>query len=93
MNNLYLQGIDPNDLKAEITAEVVKALRPLLADSQEPRLVDGDRMAELASVSRPTIDRAVLDDIIASVMIGRCRRYEPRAVIDALAAREVNDDA
>ena len=93
MNNLYLQGIDPNDLKAEITAEVVKALKPLLADSQEPRLVDGDRMAELASVSRPTIDRAVRDDIIPSVMIGRCRRYEPRAVIDALAAREVNDDA
>ena len=60
MNNLYLQGIDPNDLKAEITAEVVKALRPLLADSQEPRLVDGDRMAELASVSRPTIDLSLI---------------------------------
>ena len=85
MPDLILRDTDPDQLRAEITAEVVKALRPLLADSQEPRLVDGDRMAQLASVSRPTIDRAVRDDIIPSVMIGRCRRYEPRAVIDALA--------
>ena len=85
MPDLYLQGMDPDQLRADITAEIVAALKPLLADSQEPRLVDGDRMAELAGVSRPTIDRAVRDDIIPSVMIGRCRRYEPRAVIDALA--------
>ena len=85
MPNLYLEGLDPDELKASITAEVVKALKPLLADSNEPRLVDGDRMAELAGVSRPTIDRAVRDDIIPSVLIGRCRRFEPRKVIDALA--------
>ena len=56
MPSLFLEGIDPVQLRADITAEVVAALRPLLADSQEPRLVDGDRMAQLASVSRPTID-------------------------------------
>ena len=85
MPNLFLEGIDPDELKASITAEVVKALKLLLADSQEPRLVDGDRMAEIVGVSRPTIDRAVRDNLIPSVMIGRCRRYEPRKVIDALA--------
>ena len=85
MADLFLQGIDPDELKASITAEIIEALKPLLADSNEPRLVDGDRMAELAGVSRPTIDRAVRDDIIPSVLIGRCRRFEPRKVIDALA--------
>lgn len=85
MADLFLQGIDPDELQASITAEIIEALKPLLADSNEPRLVDGDRMAELAGVSRPTIDRAVRDDIIPSVLIGRCRRFEPRKVIDALA--------
>ena len=85
MPNLFLEGIDPDELKASITAEIVEALKPLLADSNEPRLVDGDRMAEIIGVSRPTIDRAVRDNLIPSVMIGRCRRYEPRKVIDALA--------
>ena len=85
MPDLILRDTDPDQLRADITRMVVAAILPLLADSQEPRLVDGDRMAELASVSRPTIDRAVRDDIIPSVMIGRCRRYEPRRVIDALA--------
>ena len=85
MADLFLLGIDPEELKASITAEIIEALKPLLADSNEPRLVDGDRMAELAGVSRPTIDRAVRDGKIPSVMIGRCRRYEPRKVIDALA--------
>lgn len=85
MPDLLLRDTDPDDLRAAIVADVIKALTPMLADSNQPQLVDGDRMAELASISRPTIDRAVRDDIIPSVMIGRCRRYEPRAVIDALA--------
>ena len=93
MPDLYLQGMDPEQLRADITAEIVAALKPLLANSQEPRLVDGDRMAELASVSRPTIDRAVRDDTIPSVMIGRCRQYEPRRVIDALTKGTNNEKA
>ena len=93
MPDLYLQGMDPGQLRADITAEIVAALKPLLANSQEPRLVDGDRMAELAGVSRPTIDRAVRDDTIPSVMIGRCRRYEPRRVIDALTKGTNNEKA
>jgi excisionase family DNA binding protein len=85
MPDYIIRAIDPEQLRADITAEVVKALKPLLADSQEPRLVDGDRMAELAGVSRPTIDRAVRDGIIPSLRIGRRRLFEPRAVIDAWA--------
>ena len=88
MPNLYLQGIAPAELRAEITAEVIAALRLMLAEANEPRLVDGDRMAELIDVSRPTIDRAVRDGTIPSVKIGRRRLFEPRAVIDALANRK-----
>ena len=85
MPDLIFRDTDPNELREAITAEVVAAIRPLLAEVNEPRLVDGDRMAELAGVSRPTIDRAVRDNAIPSVRIGRRRLFEPRAVIDAFA--------
>ena len=84
MPDLILRDVDPEQLRADIAAEVIEALRPMLAASSQPHLVDGDRMAELAGVSRPTIDRAVRDGVIPSVLIGRCRRFEPRAVIDSL---------
>ena len=86
MPDLILRDTDPRELRDAITAEVVAAIRPLLADANEPRLVDGDRMAELASVSRPTIDRAVRDDIIPSMKIGNRRRFDPQAVIEAWEA-------
>ena len=76
------------DDRQQLIAELLTELKPIIAASAEPRLVDGDRMAELAGVSRPTIDRAVRDGIIPSVRIGRRRLYEPRAVIDAWAAGE-----
>ena len=85
MPDLILRDTDPGELREAITADVVAALRPLLVESREPRLVDGDRMAELAGVSRPTIDRAVRDDIIPSVKFGRRRLFDPQAVINALA--------
>lgn len=84
MADLILRDVDPEQLRAEIVSEVINALRPLLAEASEPRLVDGYRMAELASVSRPTIDRAVRDGLIPSVLMGRRRLFEPRKVIDAL---------
>jgi len=86
MGNILLQDFDPEEFRDSITSAVVAAIRPLLAEAQEPRLVDGDRMAELAGVSRPTVDRAVKDGLIPSVKIGRRRLYEPRAVIDSLAS-------
>ena len=86
MPDLILRDTDPNELREAITADVVAALQPLLIESREPRLVDGDRMAELASVSRPTIDRAVRNDIIPSMKIGNRRRFDPQAVIEAWEA-------
>ena len=83
MPDLLLRDTNPDDLRAAIVADVIKALSPMLAESNQPQLVDGDRMAELAGVSRPTIDRAVRDDTIPSVKIGRRRLFEPRAVIGA----------
>ena len=85
MPDLILRDTDPNELREAITADVVAALQPLI-ESREPRLVDGDRMAELASVSRPTIDRAVRNDIIPSMKIGNRRRFDPQAVIEAWEA-------
>ena len=86
MADLILKDTDPNELRAAIAADVLAAIRPLLANSSAPRLVDGDRMAKLAGVSRPTIDRAVRDGMIPSVRIGRRRLFEPSAVIDAWVA-------
>ena len=85
MPDLILRDVDPETLRASIAAEVIAALRPVLAEANEPRLVDGDRIAELTGVSRPTIDRKVRDAVIPSILIGSRRLYEPRAVIDALA--------
>ena len=82
-NNLILRDIDPAQLRDDITASVVAALIPLIAKANEPQLVDGGRMAEIAGISRPTIDRGVRDGIIPSIKIGRRRLFEPRAVIDA----------
>ncbi|WP_372717245.1 helix-turn-helix domain-containing protein [Novipirellula sp.] len=80
-------SMSPED-RAAIVADLVAAMRPLLAEAQEPRLVDGDRMAKLVGVSRPMIDRLRARDVIPSVMVGRCRRYRPDAVIDALESQE-----
>ena len=92
MADLILRDVDPETLRASIAAEVIAVLRPVLAEAHEPRLVGGDRMAELASVSRPTIDRKVRDGDIPSILIGRRRLFEPRAVIDALAAATIANE-
>ena len=84
MSSVIVQGIDFAELRAEIVADVVTAMQPLLDASSGPMLVDGDRMAELAGVSRPTIDRLVRREVIPSVMIGRRRLYCPSMVINAL---------
>ncbi|TWU67581.1 hypothetical protein V7x_31560 [Crateriforma conspicua] len=86
MADLLLRDIDPDELRAGIVADVLAALRPVLFGLSEPRLVGGDRMAELAGVSRPTIDRAVRDGLIPSVLIGRRRLFDPQRVIDSLSS-------
>lgn len=91
MSNLILQGIGPDELTEAIAAAVLDALRPVLAETSSPLLVDGHEMARLAGISRPTIDRAVRDGIIPSVLIGRARRFRPDAVIDALTVASANE--
>ena len=54
MKEIILRGYDANELVSLITTDVVEALEPMLPAINEPRLVDGDRMAELLSISRPT---------------------------------------
>ena len=84
-DEIFLRGIDAGDFQSSVVEGVVQAVKPLLREMNEPRLVDGDRMAELAAISRPTLDRAVKDGNIPCVRIGRCVRFEPRKVIDALS--------
>lgn len=85
MANLILQGIDADALVESIAAAVLDRLRPVLSESHLPMQVDGDEMARLAGVSRTTIDRAVRDNVIPSVMIGRRRLFRPAEVIAAFA--------
>ena len=89
MKEVILKSIDADVLRATIASDVVQAIKPILTEVNEPRLVDGDRMAELLSVSRPTLDRAVKQNLIPSVRIGRRRLFEPRKVIDALSESNV----
>ena len=87
MADLILKDTDPKELTTEITDRVIAALTKVLAETAEPRMVDGNRMAELAALSRPTIDRAVREGIIPSIKVGRRRLFEPEKVIAAFAAQ------
>ena len=91
IRSLLIEERDPGTLADGIAAAVVAAMRPILAESSRPLLVDGDEMARLAGVSRTTIDRAVRDGIIPSVLVGRARRFRPEAVIDALTVAGGNE--
>ena len=86
MADLILRDTDREELIKDTAAAVAELLGPVIKSSASPMLVNGDRMAELAGISRPTIDRAVRDGVIPSVMIGRARRFSPTAVVEALSA-------
>lgn len=88
MADLLLRDTDRDELVRDITAAVFDSVRDAMAELHEPRLVDGDRMAELAGIARPTLDRLVRGNCIPSVTIGRRRLFRPAAVIDALVANE-----
>ncbi|SMP41618.1 DNA binding domain-containing protein, excisionase family [Neorhodopirellula lusitana] len=84
--SLIFEGIEPDQLSECIARAVVDALKPILAESSRPLLVDSDEMARLAGISRPHLDRMRADGRIPSVLIGRRRLYRPDAVIAALEA-------
>lgn len=50
----------------------------------EGSLVGRERMAEIAGISVPSLDRLVRDGRIPSIQINSRRLFEPKAVIDAL---------
>lgn len=93
MPDLILRDTDPKELRADIISDVVEVVRELLHEASQPQLVGGDRLAELLETSRPTIDRLVKSGAIPSVSIGRLRRFEVRAVIDALRESAKKADA
>ncbi|TWU33886.1 helix-turn-helix domain-containing protein [Novipirellula artificiosorum] len=93
MPSLYLQDIDPDEFRRAIVSDVMRQLGSLLHESSEPRLVDGDRLAELLGVSRCSVDRLRADGKIPSVMIGRRRLYRPDAAIAALETRDEKREA
>lgn len=86
MPNLYLEGIDRAELVAEIAAAVVAELRGMSPAPDGATQVDGDRMAQIAGVSRPTLDRLVKRDAIPSRKVGRLRRFVPDEVLAAMKA-------
>ncbi|TWU42936.1 Helix-turn-helix domain protein [Novipirellula aureliae] len=87
MANVDITATVSDDDRALIVADVVAAIRPMI-ESRHTLLVDGDRLAELLGVSRPTIDRLRADSVIPSVLIGRRRLYNPDAVLAALEERK-----
>ncbi len=74
----------------EVANRVVRRIRSELSLNRQPALVNGDTLAELLSISRPTVDRLRRDGIIPSIKLGpRCRRYNVNAVIQTLERRHV----
>lgn len=86
--SLMIEGVDLDALTDAVAAAVVAKMKPLIEQSTAPLLVDGDEMARLAGVSRPTIDRLRAAKLIPSVLLGTRRMYQPSAVIEALVANE-----
>jgi len=78
-------SIDPSFVEAiadAVIARMPKMPEPPLPDA--PQLVDGARLADLLSISRPTVDRLRRDGRIPSIMIGTRRLYDPTDVVAAL---------
>lgn len=88
MADLILRDTDRDELVRDITAAVFASVRDAMAELHEPRLVDGDRMAELAGIARPTLDRLVRADVVPSVTVGRRRLFLPADVIGKLTTNE-----
>lgn len=91
MAELYLRGVDAEQLRADIARDVVALLRPVLIESTEPRLVDFDRMLELLPVSRPMLERMIAAGDVPSVKVGRRRMFQPAAVVSALVDATANE--
>lgn len=83
-SSILIHEADLEQLRADITADVVSGLRSVLAEISEPRLVDRPRMAELLSISVPSLDILVREKRVPSVLLGARRLFRPQAVIDSI---------
>lgn len=91
-HRLEIEGVDASDLVDAIAAAVLDRLRPVLAESSAPMLVDRDEMARLSSISSQMVDKLRAAGTVPSVMAGRRRLYCPADVIAALKSEAQSDD-
>ncbi len=82
--SMLIESLDVNELVDAITEAVVARLHSAIVESQEPRLVDRYRQAELLSISVPMLDRLTGDGVIPCVRLGARRLYQPERVIESL---------
>ncbi len=87
MRSQLPQDTDLGHLVEEITSAVGDAVRSIATELQQPHVVGRDRMAELLGVGIATLDRLVSANEIPSILVGNRRKFEPRRVLDALAAK------
>ncbi len=86
MPDLFFRDTDPDQLRRDIVADVVAAIRPLLSKRSETpkRFANRAEMAELLGWSLAKLDRRTKDKAIPSMMNGDRRLYEIDAVIDTI---------
>ncbi len=90
-SGLLLQGCDTNQFADDLTERVISRIEPLLL--RRTKLVDGDTMAELLSVSRPTLDRDVKAGRIPFGRIGARKVFDVEAVMAAVLGNSQPDAA
>lgn len=86
MRNVFLQGIDPDELKREIVAEIIGELRPIIHAPKSSRADDFATRRELAAIlraSEATVDRMVKDGC-PSLMRGSSRLFVVAEVVEWL---------
>lgn len=82
--SMLVRSIDVDALAERVAAIVVERVLPNLSQSRR-NLVDRPKMAELAGISIPVLDRLVSQKLIPSTTVGTRRLFDPDAVIDSLA--------
>ena len=93
MADLILRDVDPEQLRRDIAADVVRELKAVLADQFEPRLLERPEMAERIGIGVSTLDQLVTAGKIPSVQVNRRRLFDPAAVIEALKSGPDADGA
>jgi hypothetical protein len=82
--SMLLRSVDVDKLAERVAEIVCKRIVPELGQPKR-RMVDRHKMAELAGISVPVLDRLVSQKLIPSNLVGTRRLFDPDAVIDAIA--------